>query len=239
MSALAPMSRGEAQILTDRIRRTADQLWQLLLEAYEREAWRALGYVNFREYAKNEFEFSQSRAYQLLDQGRVIKALEQATNFSTTVEISEWDARRIKPQLAEVSAAIRRRVAQGEPADAVVEDVVTSTTQEDDEEDTPDPAGDRVAFLIRADTAISMATDCQHLAARITMAADVIDIARRAEAAWAALVTSLEQEARPKTARRKAAIAQPKDALVEAADTLERHVDGLKRSIHAAEASRG
>ena len=49
---LAPLTRDEAQILTDRIRNTADELWALLLEAHGRQAWKPLHYSSWRNYAK-------------------------------------------------------------------------------------------------------------------------------------------------------------------------------------------
>lgn len=115
------LSPTEARALTNRIRESAEQLNSLLLEAYEREAWRALGYGSWREYAMEELSISQSRAYQLLDHARVAAALHEAAGgFSTDVEITEAAARDIKPVLELVTDDVRARVAQGEaPGEAV------------------------------------------------------------------------------------------------------------------------
>ncbi len=62
---------------------------------------------------------SQSYAYRLLDQGRIIRELEAAAN-SPVGEISERVIRDIKPHVARVTAEISERIADGEmPKDAV------------------------------------------------------------------------------------------------------------------------
>lgn len=119
-----PMDASQARALTDRINAAAGELWRLLLEAHEREAWRALGYTSWREYAQAEFTISQRRAYQVLDQGRVIQAIADAAglptdDFCTRVQIPEVDARSLKRTLPEVTSEIRERVEAGEePSDA-------------------------------------------------------------------------------------------------------------------------
>ena len=80
---------------------TAGELCLLLAEAHDREAWKALGYGSWREYATRELRVSQSRAYQILDHGRITLALAGAVSgegdFSTSVELTEAAAREIKP----------------------------------------------------------------------------------------------------------------------------------------------
>jgi hypothetical protein len=108
-----------ARELTDRIKASANQLWVLLLEAHERRAWISLGYASWAAYVHAEFRISRSRSYQLLDQGRVIRALQ---SVSTSVDITEAQARDLKPRLGEVTEAVRSRVAaeaSGSVADAV------------------------------------------------------------------------------------------------------------------------
>lgn len=105
------LDENEARNLTDRIRAATESLWGLLLEAHERQAWRALGYGSWRAYATTEFGMGQSRAYQLLDQARVVVAIAEAAD-STTVEMSERAAREIKPRLAEVVDIVRDRTAR-------------------------------------------------------------------------------------------------------------------------------
>lgn len=66
----------EARELTDRIKDRAHDLWSLLLEAYERRAWKALGYKSWGSYYGAEFSDSGRRGYQLLDAARVLEQLE-------------------------------------------------------------------------------------------------------------------------------------------------------------------
>lgn len=140
---VAACTPDEARALTERIRSTADALWALLLEAHERRAWAALGYGSFVDYAEAEFGMGHSHAYRLLDQGRVVREIEaavaEAIPHSPDGEwgdpapvdvdadpvplvptITEAEARDIKPHLAEVTDAIRDRLAEAddpEPAE--------------------------------------------------------------------------------------------------------------------------
>src|SRR5690606_572637 len=83
-----PMTAEEARDTTNRPKQTAGELWRLLLDAYERQAWRALGYASWKAYVESEFTITRQRAYQLLDQGRVIRLLQEAAgDVSTTVDI--------------------------------------------------------------------------------------------------------------------------------------------------------
>lgn len=107
-----PLSRVEAEHLTDRIRSAAEELWQLLLEAHDCRAWAALGYPSWSAYISTEFDFSRSYAYRLLDQGRVIQGLREAvspngdTPAPADIVVSEAEARDLKPVLAVVTDAI-------------------------------------------------------------------------------------------------------------------------------------
>jgi hypothetical protein len=133
-TALAPLNRKSARALTDRINATAGDLCLLLLEAHDREAWKALGYGSWREYATAELRVSQSRAYQVLDHGRVTAALLSVitddSENSTSVEITEAVARDIKPVLPEVVTEIRERVAAGESPVAAARQVIDAKREE-------------------------------------------------------------------------------------------------------------
>ena len=97
-----------ARALTDRIKRAADDLWSLLLEAHEGKAWAALGYDTWNQYVQTEFQMSKQHSFRLLDQGRVIRALESAAE-SPIGDLSEYEARDLKPVLDEVTEAVRSR----------------------------------------------------------------------------------------------------------------------------------
>lgn len=113
---LASMTPAEARSLTETIKASVDTLWSLLRESHDRGAWRALGYSSWREYATTEFGMSQSRAYQLLDQAKVITEIEAAAD-STMVEISEREARDLKPVLKEAVAAVKEAITDAPSAE--------------------------------------------------------------------------------------------------------------------------
>ncbi len=128
------LTREEADELTRRINFSGAALCDLLQEAKEREAWKALGYPSWREYATAELSISQSRAYQLLGQAKVRGAIRAVAN-STDVEISEAAARDIRPVLDEVVDEVRERVEAGESAEDVVPEVVEKHRQKPEPED--------------------------------------------------------------------------------------------------------
>jgi len=131
------LTRDEAVRLTQRIRDAAQEVWQLLVESYERQAWAVLGYSSWREYATTEFDIGQSHAYRLLDQARVVTALEEAVGgVSPMGEISERDARRIKPHLAAVTDELQERTAGLEPEQVkeVLREVIREVKDRQDEE---------------------------------------------------------------------------------------------------------
>lgn len=111
------MTRDEAVALTVCIRDHAEQMWGMLVEAHDRRAWSALGYTTWADYVQAEFDMSRSRSYQLLDRGRVIRAIEEVTGVSTSVDITEAVARDIKPHLKAVTDSIKEKVT----AEATVE----------------------------------------------------------------------------------------------------------------------
>lgn len=123
---VAELTPAEARALTDHIKLTADQLWRLLLQAHERRAWFALGYQSWSNYIQVEFDMTRSYSYRLLDQGRVIRAIEQASGVSPTGDIvSERVARDLKPQLTMVTSDIAERIEAGEDPAAAVADVIS------------------------------------------------------------------------------------------------------------------
>lgn len=130
VSTTSDASVAYARDLTDRIRGTAEGLYALLLEAWESEAWRHLGYRSWNQYIAGEFDFSRQRAYQLVNQGAVIREIK--AGMSTTVDtreeihVTEREARDIKPIVPEVVAEVREQVAAGVPAQEAVRSAVES-----------------------------------------------------------------------------------------------------------------
>lgn len=75
ITIVVPMTEIEARELVEEIKIGISTVGQKLLELYEREGWRALGYSNWRECVMTEFDFQQSRVYQLLDFARIERNL--------------------------------------------------------------------------------------------------------------------------------------------------------------------
>ncbi len=122
--ATEPLTADAAKALTGRIRGCLERAYILLYEAHQRRAWVALGYATFADYVAGEFQMSRSRAYQLLDQARVVREISAAA--STSVDIPEAAARELKPYLPVVTEQIRARVAVVDPEKApeIVEEVI-------------------------------------------------------------------------------------------------------------------
>jgi hypothetical protein len=78
-----PMCIYTGRLILTAPQRRADELWHLLLHAYERGAHDALGYDSWGEYFEAEFGQSGRRGYQLIDANRVVRAIE---SHSTNVE---------------------------------------------------------------------------------------------------------------------------------------------------------
>ncbi len=125
------MDEGKARDITKAIQLAAERVWSLLLEAYERGAWRALGYSSWEAYVGTEFDMSRRHAYRLLDQGRVIREIESVTHGSH--RITEREARDVKPRLKEVASNIKDRIAEEAVAEAPerVEQIVREVVAEE------------------------------------------------------------------------------------------------------------
>jgi hypothetical protein len=111
VSSPALLDVTQARALTDEIRESADHVCRLLVEAHSRRAWSALGYGSWEEYVRTEFGLSRSRSYQLLDQARVIRAIEESIGVSRILDISPHAAEQLKPHLADVVEAVRMHAA--------------------------------------------------------------------------------------------------------------------------------
>lgn len=121
-----PLSKEEAEQLTEHIRSTADVLYVLIARAHAGQAWKPLGYSSFEKYVKAEFDISRSRAYQFLNQAHVIDAITAAAPEGTHIKISEAAARDLKNFVDELAPDISRSTEglSGSEAGDVVEDLV-------------------------------------------------------------------------------------------------------------------
>lgn len=128
------LTKGEASALTERIRGHIDAAWADITKAYEGKAWKALGYASWEAYVKAEFDMSRRHSYRLIDQGRVIREIAEATAESVTrvSQISARDVAAVKDDLPTVTAEIRERIEQGEaPETAVAETVATARAEKE------------------------------------------------------------------------------------------------------------
>mgnify|MGYP001584091690 FL=1 len=113
-------SKEDAGLLTEEIKRATARAWELLEKAHEGQAWVPMGYHSWSEYVTNELGISRSHSFRLLDQAAVIRAFEKISPQLGTPEISEWQARRIKPYLPETLERARELLNDGkEPAEAI------------------------------------------------------------------------------------------------------------------------
>lgn len=132
-----------AREITERIRRATDDLYTLLLEVYETEVYKHLGYKTWTAYIDGEFEFNRQHSYRLLTQARVVKMIRAGLSPSgdtrDAIHITEAAARDIAPLVGEVIDTARDRVAAGEtPREAVRAAVAITRSRFDDGYDEPD-----------------------------------------------------------------------------------------------------
>lgn len=112
---IAECSPEEARELTERIRDGLTLTWQLVVEAHDRRAWKAMGYPSFRRWVEGELNMSRGHAYRLLDHGRVMQALAEHAGVSPTGDIPERLTRGIP---AEDAVAAAREATESLPEDA-------------------------------------------------------------------------------------------------------------------------
>lgn len=115
---LDPLDRQGARELTDQIRRTQIRLWLLVTEAHDRRAHIALGYETWADYVKAELNMSESRSYQFLDTGHVMKAIASAgVDVDTMSPPPTRVVARVKDRLTDVRKAAEQAVKQSGETD--------------------------------------------------------------------------------------------------------------------------
>lgn len=75
------MTEDEARIITADIKAWAGTLWQKLKQAYDGQAWRALGYGSWRDYIDTEFDMGKSQAYRLLTHANAVYEIAEAAGL--------------------------------------------------------------------------------------------------------------------------------------------------------------
>lgn len=122
-----PLTEDEAKEITLRIRQQVSDLWQLVTEAHDRKAWKALGYPSWRRYVELELRMSESRSYQLIDAGHVIRVAEQIIgNVSNTLEFAPTarEAAKAKNNLPALRRTLRAQVKAGLPPQEALREAI-------------------------------------------------------------------------------------------------------------------
>ena len=118
---IAALTEDEARNLTTQIQRTSARLWLLVTEAHDRKAHQALGYDTWADYVKAELNMSESRSYQFLDTGHVMKALASAgVNVEAYSPPPVRVVNRVKDRLTDVRKVAEQAVRKGESVDKAV-----------------------------------------------------------------------------------------------------------------------
>lgn len=109
---IAKMSEAEAREITDQIQHTMNRLWLLVTEAHDRKAHEALGYKTWADYVKAELGMSESRSYQFLDTGHVMKAIAAGGGDIEAIPVPPTRVvARVKDSLKEVTKATEQALA--------------------------------------------------------------------------------------------------------------------------------
>lgn len=138
-----PLTKAAARKLTDRIATATGMLWTMIAEAHERQAWRALGYDTWAAYVDTEFQISRGQAFRLLDQARVVRALEEAGVADPPVSARQAAVLRDEPAKAakRVAKAVDRGKPVGEAVAGEVARVRSARTSKPGASEGGDPTG--------------------------------------------------------------------------------------------------
>src|SRR5258708_36210034 len=99
------------------IKKSATRTYQLLFQAYEGRAHKALGYGSWDDYVETEFDIGGSQAYRQIHLAKVVRALEAAeVSPAGDIEdvVSERFARDVVPFLDGFVKNVKSRVADGD-----------------------------------------------------------------------------------------------------------------------------
>jgi hypothetical protein len=104
------MSEAQARRITDKIRKGAENLRDLLLQAHDGGAWKALGYGSWGAYVTGEFDVNPGHAGRLIWQAKAIRQISEATGVEPQdVPLSMRGAVELGPQgVAEVAEAVAK-----------------------------------------------------------------------------------------------------------------------------------
>lgn len=144
------MTEKEAKALTESIKSTATATSILLKRAHDEKAWVALGYKSWSSYIQEEFEFTRARSYQLIDYGKVIEEISEASD--SEVYLTEKEAKMIKSELPKITQKIKEEtkkmddeLEKQEKAQSILDDEIAHAMATD--KDTYDESRDFEAMV--------------------------------------------------------------------------------------------
>lgn len=118
-------SLTECESTIERGLSTFVEVGRALMEIRDAKLYRA-SHKTFEHYCDDRWKFTRQRAYQLIDQARVVKAVADASgaDLSNAFDISARDTAALKGELPTVTAEIKDRVERGEDAAKATADVI-------------------------------------------------------------------------------------------------------------------
>lgn len=129
------MTKDAARELTEQIKATATATYVLIHRAHELKCWVSLGYKTWEDYVINEFDMSKSRSYQLINQAKVVEAIQEVVPDGTEVLLTEAQARDVEKALPRITDKLKEKTKNQSPDEAAqtVKDVVNDVRKEEKE----------------------------------------------------------------------------------------------------------
>lgn len=143
------MTKDAARELTDQIKATATATYVLVHRAHELKCWMALGYKSWEDYVITEFDMSKSRSYQLINQAKVVEAIQEVVPDGTDILLTEAQARDVEKALPRITDRIKSKTEGQSPDEAAktVQDVVEDERKQQKKESKSRTENDGVSLL--------------------------------------------------------------------------------------------
>lgn len=139
---LSPMTVDEARQATEKIKSNQTESRRLLLDVYERDGWKALGYKNIAEYAEREFEYKKAYTHFLINAAEVERNLRKSTKVDNR-QIPETHLRPLATLPADVQPKAYQQAVDTAPNGKVtaahVEHIVKEYKQEIEQPESDEP----------------------------------------------------------------------------------------------------
>jgi hypothetical protein len=143
------MTKDAARELTNQIKATATATYVLVHRAHELKCWMALGYDSWESYVTSEFDMSKSRSYQLINQAKVVEAIQEVVPDGTEIMLTEAQARDVEKALPKITDKIKNKTAgqSSDEAAKTVQDVVEDERKRQKKEKNNNTGNDGVSLL--------------------------------------------------------------------------------------------